>query len=307
MSVQSSPLPDDLNPEFNDDQELDDRDMPGIHAPTGLSAIAPRGGFAGMRQSVWERTGLSSLPIFTSSPVRQSAQSAPLVPTGEPPISSHLSEPSSIPLVNYKHLYLTHSIISKRIRHPTEDQRPMIVDAISSIEAGGLSGHTEAIYSLTLFRRPMNFNLKSCSGCSDDTYRLLRDDGRDIGDLEVSGRDWLLTGSRDRTLRLWQLDHPKPRVVKVFMGAHEGSVLSAFVVKIKATAGSTNHSRTDVTQEKLMAITGGSDGKICSWDLEGDGTAEKEVLAHQNSVMCVKGDDERIVSCSKGKSLLSSN
>lgn len=113
--------------------------------------------------------------------------------------------------------------------------------------------------------------------------------------MEVSGRDWLLSGSRDRTLRLWQLDHPKPRVVKVFMGAHEGSILSAFVVKLKPA------SRDGVAKEKLMGITGGSDGKICTWDLEGDGTAEKEVMAHQNSVMCVKGDDERIVSCSKGK------
>ena len=302
MSVQSSPLPDDLNPEFNDDQDLDDRDMPGIHAhsnaQTSLSALTPRGGFAGMRQSVWERTGLSSLPIFTSSPVKQpAAQAQSLATTDEPLISSHLAEPSPIPLVNYKHLYLAHTIISRRIHQPAEDQRPMIVDAISSIEAGGLSGHTEAIYSLTLFRHSMTFTLKSCSSCSDDTFRVLQD-GREVGGMEVSGRDWLLSGSRDRTLRLWQLDHPKPRVVKVFMGAHEGSILSAFVVKVKPASGDGSG------RQRLMAITGGSDGKICTWDIEGDGTAEKGVMAHQNSVMCVKGDDERIASCSKGKSRL---
>jgi WD40 repeat protein len=81
----------------------------------------------------------------------------------------------------------------------------------------------------------------------------------------------------------------------VFMGGHEGSVLSTFVVKLTSSENGTSI-------EKMVAISGGSDGKICRWDIEGDGRAEKDIMAHAGSVLCVKGDQERIVSCSKGQS-----
>jgi WD40 repeat protein len=216
----------------------------------------------------------------------------------EPIISSYLPD-TELPEVNYKHLYLTHRIISSRIRTPSnpttgEGQRPLIVDAISSIEAGGLPGHSEAIYSLALFRHPLAFNLDiaSCLTCDNGISR-----GQDT---EASGRDWLLSGSRDKTLRLWQLDHPKPRVVKVLMGGHTGSVLSTFVVKLSKASAFDPASKE--RKEKILAVSGGSDGRICSWDIKGDGTPEKQVSAHTDSVLCVKGDTERIVSCSKGKS-----
>ena len=285
MSTPINPIPEDLNPEFIDD-DLDDRDMPGLHPPTLNAVTAIRGGFAGVRQSVWERTGLGSLPIFNPSVKR--AIDTKVEKQEEPPISSHLPSTSSISQVNYKHLYLSRRIISNRIRK--DEVRPMIVDAITSIESGGLSGHTEAIYSLSLFRHNLTFNI----GTPKPTYSFLQDSER-AGTLEVGGRDWLLSGSRDKTLRLWSLDTPKPKVVKVFVGGHDGSVLSTFVVKLSSSG---NGTRT----EKMVAISGGSDGKICRWDIEGDGKAEKEVVAHTGSVLCVKGDQERIVSCSKGQS-----
>jgi WD40 repeat protein len=260
--------------------------MPGLHPPTLNAVTAIRGGFAGVRQSVWERTGLGSLPIFNPSVKR--AIEIKVEKTEEPPISSYLSTTDSIPQVNYKHLYLSRRIISNRIRK--EEVRPMIVDAITSIESGGLSGHTEAIYSLSLFRHPLIFNI----GTPKPTYSFLQDSER-AGTLEVGGRDWLLSGSRDKTLRLWSLDTPKPKVVKVFMGGHDASVLSAFVVKLSSSGNGTSI-------EKMVAISGGSDGKICRWDIEGDGRAEKQIMAHTGSVLCVKGDQERIVSCSKGQS-----
>jgi hypothetical protein len=285
MSTPINPIPEDLNPEFIDD-DLDDRDMPGLHPPTLNAVTAIRGGFAGVRQSVWERTGLGSLPIFNPSVNR--AIETKVEKQEEPPISSHLPSTESVPQVNYKHLYLSRRIISNRIRK--EDVRPMIVDAITSIESGGLSGHTEAIYSLSLFRHPLIFNI----GTPKPTYSFLQDSERG-GILEVGGRDWLLSGSRDKTLRLWSLDTPKPKVVKVYMGGHDGSVLSTFVVKLSSSQSGTG-------KEKVVAISGGSDGKICRWDIEGDGRAEKEIMAHAGSVLCVKGDQERIVSCSKGQS-----
>lgn len=96
------------------------------------------------------------------------------------------------------------------------------------------------------------------------------------------------------------------------MGAHEGSVLSFFTTKITVadetrsldgspTKGSPLRSAAERRREKIVAVTGGSDGKICVWDLEGDGTPMKVVRAHQNSVLCVDGDADRIVSCSKGE------
>jgi WD40 repeat protein len=286
MITPINPIPEDLNPEFIDD-DLDDRDMPGLHPPTLNAVTAIRGGFAGVRQSVWERTGLGSLPIFNPS-VKRPPSEAKVEKQEEPPISSYLSTTESIPQVNYKHLYLSRRIISNRIRG--EEVRPMIVDAITSIESGGLSGHTEAIYSLSLFRQPLIFNI----GTPKPTYSFLQDSER-AGILEVGGRDWLLSGSRDKTLRLWSLDTPKPKVVKVFMGGHEGSVLSTFVVKLASSGNGTSI-------EKMVAISGGSDGKICKWDIEGDGRPAKEIMAHAGSVLCVKGDQERIVSCSKGQS-----
>lgn len=339
MSIRpSTPMPDEMNPEIMEDPsfDLDDRDMPGAH-PTGaalgthsLAAAAGgvgtalgRGRFAGVRQAVWERTGLASLPIFTSSPVKQTtSKDASSHHTVEPPLLSHLPVPSVHPQANYKHLYLVHRLMNRRKRAEIDSSHtkpaPSIVDAISSIEAGGLPGHSEAIYALALVRHPMKFsiNTSSCSDCFANT--MTNDDtattpGTKPRSMVVTGREWLLSGSRDKTLRLWQLDCPKPRVVKVFIGAHDGSVLSLFTTKIRyspdtisqsgsPTKTSPLRSSAERSKEKVLAVSGGSDGKICVWDLEGDGTPVKEVRAHTNSVLCVKGDDQRIVSCSKGAS-----
>lgn len=344
MSVRpSTPVPDEMNPEIMEDPsfDLDDRDMPGVHTPAssatttlgpgGIGSVLGRGRFAGVRQSVWERTGLASLPIFTSSPVKQPApRDSPDIPAAaniDPPIPSHLPIPSPNPQTNHKHLYLAHRIMARRLRgeSPSPDgshPNPMIVDAISSIEAGGLPGHSEAIYSLALIHHSMQFtiNSPSCADCYANT--LFTDplqpssSASPIKPVTVKGRDWLLSGSKDKTLRLWQLDCPKPRVVKVFMGAHEGSVLSLFATKIKSTP-SRSSPRASPTKggsspskfmaerktERLVAVSGGSDGKICLWDLEGDGTVEKAVKVHGDSVLCVRGDSERIVSSSKGQLL----
>lgn len=134
----------------------------------------------------------------------------------------------------------------------------------------------------------------------------------------VSGRDWLLSASRDHTLRLWQLSSPKPRVVKIYHGGHIGSVLCLSVTSVapessrprreSGPAGSPSRSRRQSRPgsgegKRLMAVSGGSDGRLCLWDVEhGDGKPEKMIEAHTDSVLCVRADDERVVSSSKGRS-----
>ncbi len=81
------------------------------------------------------------------------------------------------------------------------------------------------------------------------------------------------------TLRLWQLSCPKPKVVKVFHSGHKVSVLSHFVVKPPAKDGK---------PERVVAVSGGSDGRIRLWDIQhGDEKPERTVQAHFDSVLCV--------------------
>jgi WD40 repeat protein len=137
----------------------------------------------------------------------------------------------------------------------------------------------------------------------------------DAGPITIIARDWLLSGSRDLTLRLWNLASPNPKVVKVFYGGHTGSVLSLDVVRVpvprseraKLAPQGSPARRAGLSGaealSRVMAISAGGDGRLCLWDIEhGDGKPEKVVQAHEEAVYCVRADDERIVSCSKGES-----
>jgi WD40 repeat protein len=204
---------------------------------------------------------------------------------------------------------------------------PRVFDAISSIQAGGLPGHSETIYCLKIIARSMQISMtKTCADCLTNsafpTFDALLSSSSvnnrscgDAGSVLVTSRDWLLSGSRDLSLRLWQLASPAPKVVKVFHGGHTGSVLSLDVVNIPMQQGDRSKyvphgspsrraglSYKEVTT-RAMAVSGGSDGKLCLWDLEhGDGSPTKVVEAHEDSVYCVRADNERVVSCSKGGS-----
>lgn len=332
----------------------------------GGGGIDPLGMSGGLRRSVWERGGAGGgegLPVHLK---RSAVNVQELKKRDEPPIASHLSLPSSNPHANFKHLYIVHHILERRMKtprpigmanympSPPEEAkanmtllppvpRPRTIDAISSVKYGGLPGHSEAVYSLSLISHSMRINmLQACPDCqvqlgipsnlsstTEGQFQLsvietlsgtgtsrqsTLSNSSQVGGRKdlVTGRDWLLSGSRDKTLRLWQLS-PAPRVVKIFHGGHTGSVLTHAIVKVpcvpfisslqsrfpKREIGSS--AKEDKIRLKVMAVSGGSDGRICLWDVEGgNGEPEKCVKAHDDSVLCVRADDERIVSCSKG-------
>lgn len=87
-------------------------------------------------------------------------------------------------------------------------------------------------------------------------------------------------------------------VKRVLGGVHESSVLSVCVGSGPAQArGSAN---------SAYVASGGSDRRVVVWELGMDGEAEREKLVgilndHEDSVLCVRFDSERLVTCSKGK------
>ncbi|KZV71619.1 WD40 repeat-like protein [Peniophora sp. CONT] len=96
-----------------------------------------------------------------------------------------------------------------------------------------------------------------------------------------TGVQVLFTGSRDRTIREWNL--ATGAVQRVIEGVHEGSVLSL------------------CARNGLLA-SAGSDGRTVIYDL-----ASSRVLNviqdHVDSVLCVRFDDKYLVSCSKDRSV----
>ncbi|ORY26513.1 WD40-repeat-containing domain protein [Naematelia encephala] len=356
------------NESGHDDADFSDP-ISGAGGMGGGGGLDPVDRSGGVRRRVWEWSSTSSqgLPLnfrTSTDPVSRGGMPSDipdLAPFQDQPVESHLPLPTSSPSVNYKHLFIANHIIQRRFRsYPFSPRlqnaassrqslprlpprfRPRAIDAIGSLQAGGLPGHSEAIYSLELIHQRMSITMtqSDLTSDSDPSYGSLdslarltsmhglgmappRTSLRDRMAKEppvFSGREWLLSGSRDHTLRLWQLSAPRPRVVKVFHGGHTTSVLSHFVVRIPDKRGSDPASPSKLSEDvfeqlspnkgkrvpsqRLMAVSGGGDGRICLWDVEhGDGTPEKVVEAHSSSVLCVRGDDEHVVSCSKDRTI----
>lgn len=97
----------------------------------------------------------------------------------------------------------------------------------------------------------------------------------------ATGEQVLFTGSRDKTVREWDIRNAVVR--RVFAGGHTSSVLSLCV------------------KNGLLA-SGGSDRRVVVWSLDmgGDKQPRKVLDDHEDSVLCVRFDEERLVSCSKG-------
>ena len=96
-----------------------------------------------------------------------------------------------------------------------------------------------------------------------------------------TGNQVLFTGSKDRTIKEWDLT--TGAVLRTIEGIHEGSVLSICVYGD-------------------YLASAGSDSNVVVWDLVQDKVV-KVIDDHEDSVLCVRFDDVRLVSCSKGELL----
>lgn len=323
----------------------------------------------GLRHDVWERNGSSAgygTPSASSGPRKvdqsdyaygcfQPYRPQPDRPPFSPIPSDYEDDTSpedgpalTEPRVNYKHLYIVHAKLERRMREPMvlvpspypaaagriePVVKPRSLDAMASVTNGGLPGHLENIYALDMFRHDMQIEMDVDAAESGSLETL--SGPRRPSETMTRARDWLLSGSRDKTMRLWVLDS-RPRVVKVFGGGHAGSVLSIVTVEAKwastdlgcsvavvnggkGTSVGTEDGRSDTEHDengvaddspakaKVWAITGGSDGCICLWDVEGNkgDKPDKTVKAHFDSVLCVRANADRVVSCSKGEWIVS--
>lgn len=143
---------------------------------------------------------------------------------------------------DYKLLFQTHTTLNRRIARSEY--------SLSTLQTSGSpNGHNNTIYCLQLYTYP------------------------------DSGMQVLFTGSKDRTIREWDLTGGA--VIRVFDRVHRGSVLS-----ISASNG--------------LLVSGGSDCAVVIWDLE-TGMHSSPIRHHVDSVLCVRLDHQRLVTCSKGQ------
>ncbi|KAF8559752.1 WD40 repeat-like protein [Imleria badia] len=191
-------------------------------------------------------------------------------------LSQHHASPSSsragITLtVDYKLLHQTHTLLRSRVRHGAYRLR-----TLPGAEGGG---HTAAVYCLALW----SYN---------SAY----------GPLQV-----LFTGSKDRTVREWDLNTNKIR--RRVVGMHASSVLSLCVTATAvrmpedSTSGSVDLAKEGYkTSEAGILVSGGSDCRVVVWDLA-KFKLIKVLKDHQDSVLCVRTDSGRLVSCSKDRTI----
>lgn len=149
---------------------------------------------------------------------------------------------------DYKLLHQTHVRLRGRVLRGAYE--------ISALQSRGAPqaarAHTNTIYCLTLYTDP------------------------------ASGEQVLLTGSKDRSVREWDLR--ARRVRRVLEEVHMGSVLS-------------------VCAKDGWAASGGSDCAVAVYEM-GTGRVIRSRRDHEDSVLCVRFDERRLVTCSKGASLL---
>lgn len=227
------------------DSDEEDEEEDGVEAAKAeltLMQAELDSGFASMSLS-----GYDSSP--TATPNRKEL-SSPISPRPSLSRNRYFSAPSVLnsllhdapPRPDYKRLHQTHVKLQTRIR--TGSYR------LSSLQTRGTppDAHTNTIYCLQLYTYP------------------------------ETGRQVVFTGSRDRTVREWNI--ATGAVERVISGVHQSSVLSICV-------------------GQGYIASAGSDRQVAVWDLERNKLV-KVLNDHEDSVLCVRFDKERLVSCSKG-------
>ncbi|KAI5256812.1 WD40 repeat-like protein [Aureobasidium subglaciale] len=99
-------------------------------------------------------------------------------------------------------------------------------------------------------------------------------------------RDWLVSGSRDKTIAIWDLE--TQRRVRILSGAHEASVLCL---------------QFDERPEQDIVVSGGSDSFVVIWRFSTGRIIRKMDEAHSESVLNLRFDDDLLITCSKDKTI----
>lgn len=103
--------------------------------------------------------------------------------------------------------------------------------------------------------------------------------------IQYAGK-YLVSGSRDRTIRIWDLD--SKRLVRGPLIGHNGSVLCL---------------QFDADKDEDTIISGSSDTDIIVWRFSTGEQIKKIRQAHKESVLNLKYDRRYLVTCSKDKSI----
>ncbi|XP_006457834.1 hypothetical protein AGABI2DRAFT_148368 [Agaricus bisporus var. bisporus H97] len=148
---------------------------------------------------------------------------------------------------DYKLLFRTH--IHLRNRYLTSSYRLSVIQTRGSPS----NGHANMIYCVQLYTYPQ------------------------------TNKQVIFTGSRDKTVREWNLKTGE--VERVFEGEHTESVLSLCV-------------------KDGWMVSAGSDWRVVVWNLDRSKNGAVKVLRdHSDSVLCVRLDDQKLVSCSKDRTV----
>ncbi|KUJ06474.1 WD40 repeat-like protein [Mollisia scopiformis] len=103
--------------------------------------------------------------------------------------------------------------------------------------------------------------------------------------IQHSGK-YLVSGSRDKTLRIWDLD--TRRLVRPPLRAHSGSVLCL---------------QFDADPEEDLIVSGSSDATVVLWRFSTGQIIQRLRKAHRESVLNVRFDKRVLVTCSKDKTI----
>ncbi|KAG9249231.1 WD40-repeat-containing domain protein [Calycina marina] len=103
--------------------------------------------------------------------------------------------------------------------------------------------------------------------------------------IQFSGK-YLVSGSRDRTLRIWDID--TKRLVSLPLRGHSGSVLCL---------------QFDADPEEDLIVSGSSDSTVILWKFSTGQMIQRLRKAHKESVLNVRFDKRVLVTCSKDKTI----